>query len=159
MTRHVYKSLISPGFDRSGQGFLIVLVEHKTNHMVQHAPSRTEFTTKTATASHGAMEYCGVEDEESLINNCRPTSAPLALGSLSVALFAARSRSTGLPSPSSARSASPTKAVLEWEAGRERRASIASDPRRSSVISAYFEEELLSFAAANIPVGQLAAQD
>ena len=112
--------------------------------------------------AHRALEFCGVEDETSLIKNCRPTSCrglPLGITSSSLVEqsppplqtdgFSRTSSASSMAhfslaasSTSSQRSAM-TKAVLAWDVGRQRRAMVASNPGRSEIVTNYFQQELL----------------
>lgn len=106
-----------------------------------------------APPSQRAMEFCGVGDKDSLLKQCRHTCSPaLSLGITSASFFSrvsSSSSSEGDDRVSSASSTSSqrstmTKAVFEWDVGRERRAMVASNPGRSAVVSAYFQQELFS---------------
>ncbi|KAJ1484167.1 hypothetical protein T484DRAFT_1746714 [Baffinella frigidus] len=104
--------------------------------MVTDAPALVDLAENTLPA-HRALEFCGVEDESACLKQRRSTSEPT--------LPPSGTSSWNFPVLASPR-APPTKAVLEWEAGRERRASFACNPRRSKVISAYFQQELSSLS-------------
>mmetsp|Transcript_18217 Transcript_18217/g.42331 ORF Transcript_18217/g.42331 Transcript_18217/m.42331 type:complete len:117 (+) Transcript_18217:73-423(+) len=109
--------------------------------MVVHAPALVELYENSLPA-HRALEFCGVEDENARLKQSRSTSDPNILPTgISVMSCCSPTSSEGSP-PASPGSASRTKAVLEWEAGRKRRALFASNPRHSRVISAYFQHEL-----------------
>jgi len=93
--------------------------------------------------SRRALELCGVGDETARLTQRRAISVPvLAVGVTVVSCASSKTSSGGSSSAGSAQSPSLSKAVREWEAGRERRALVASNPRRSWVVSAYFQQEL-----------------
>ncbi|KAJ1476804.1 hypothetical protein T484DRAFT_1750390 [Baffinella frigidus] len=97
--------------------------------------------------ANSALEFCGVEDETARLKQTRSTSDPNVVpNGLSMAACCSSTSFGESSSSASAPRASPTKAVLAWEAGRERRAIFASNPRRSSVISAYWRQELSSLS-------------
>ncbi|KAJ1477932.1 hypothetical protein T484DRAFT_1819304 [Baffinella frigidus] len=97
---------------------------------------------KNTLPAHRALEFCGVQDEAARLKQHRSTSAPNMLPSGISLLVLSPTSSGGSSSAAFPRSASASKAVLEWGMGRERRAMVASNPRRSRVICTYFQEEL-----------------
>ncbi|KAJ1464290.1 hypothetical protein T484DRAFT_1869980 [Baffinella frigidus] len=96
---------------------------------------------KNTLPAHRALEFCGVEDEAARLKQHRSTPAHNMLPS-GISLVSSPTSSGGSSSAAFPLSASASKAVLEWGAGRERRAMVASNPRRSRTICAYFQEEL-----------------
>ncbi|KAJ1483836.1 hypothetical protein T484DRAFT_1746860 [Baffinella frigidus] len=98
--------------------------------------------------AHHALEFFGVEDKAALIEQRRSLSAetPFPACVTVVSCCCSGASSGGTTSPACPRSASLSKAVLEWEAGRQRRAMVASNSRRSGVVSAYFHQELASLS-------------
>ncbi|KAJ1481506.1 hypothetical protein T484DRAFT_1748123 [Baffinella frigidus] len=115
--------------------------------MMVHAARDPAQLSQHPLPAHHALEFCGVEDESALIEQRRSLSAdaPLPAGVTVVSCGCSRASSGGSWSAYHP-STSLSKAVREWEAGRQRRAMVASNPRRSGVVSAYFWQELSSLS-------------
>ena len=93
--------------------------------------------------SRRALELFRVGDQTAHLKQRRDTSIlGLPVRVTVVSCEISKSSSGGSSSTASAQSPSQSKAVCDWEAGRERRALVASNPRRSGVVSAYFQQEL-----------------
>ncbi|KAJ1481507.1 hypothetical protein T484DRAFT_1748124 [Baffinella frigidus] len=122
----------------------------RTNTMVTHATTSDHLSNNTPPAhraldscGHRALEFCGVEDESARLKQRHSYSVlGLPVGVTVVSCCSSTSTSSSVY----ARSPSLSKAVREWEAGRERRAMVASNPLRSFVVSAYFWQELSSLS-------------
>jgi hypothetical protein len=119
---------------------------NKTGSVAAHAHAPAQPSENTLPA-HRALEFCGVEDETARLQQRRSASHPIMLPSI-ISVMASGAMTSAIRSSSTGalQRASPTKAVLEWQAGRERRALVASNPYRSEVISAYFHQELSSLS-------------
>ena len=93
--------------------------------------------------SRRALELCGVGDETARLKQRLATSVlGLHVGVTVVSCGSSKTSSWRSSSTASTQRPSLSKAVREWEAGRQRRALVASNPRRSGVVSAYFQQEL-----------------
>ena len=125
-----------------------------TNNMMAQTGHTRDQPSHNTLPSRRALELCGIEDETECIKQRRTTSVlGLAVGVTVVSYGCSRMCAGRSSSVASAQIPSLSKAVREWEAGRERRTLVASNPRRSGVVSAYFQQELSSLSE------QGAAQD
>ena len=105
-----------------------------------HAGYTSDQPSHNTLPSRRALELCGIQDETERLKQRRVLGLPV--GVTVVSSGCSRTSSGGSSSVASAQSPSLSKAVREWDAGRARRALVASNPRRSAVVSAYFQQEL-----------------
>ena len=92
--------------------------------------------------SRRALELFGVGDETAQKQRRAASVLVLPVGVTVVSCGISKTSSGGSSSTASVQPPSLSKAVREWAAGRARRALVASNPRRSGVVSAYFQQEL-----------------